>query len=71
MDFAWFAIYALGAAVVVFVIAVVALLVIAWGKAESSQGSVRFVSGETVIVPREPEPEAKRRKGWRVTIERV
>jgi len=41
-----------------------ALLVIAWSKDPDSQGTVRFVSGQTIIVPPEPEPE--RRNRWRI-----
>lgn len=70
MDFAWFAIYALGAAIVLSNIAIVAALIIAWGKHPDSQGSVRFVSGETIVLPHEPKPE-RPRKGWRIKIERV
>ena len=70
MDFAWLSLYALGGAFVVSVIAIVAAVIIAWGKHPDSQGSVRFVSGETIVVPPEPEPE-RPRKGWRITVERV
>jgi hypothetical protein len=70
MEFAYFALYALGTGVVVSVIAIVPTLIIAWGKHPDSQGSVRYVSGETIIVPPEPEPE-RPRKRWRITIERV
>jgi hypothetical protein len=48
----------------------VAALIIAWGKHPDSQGSVRFVSGETIVLPPEAKPE-RSRKGWRIKIERV
>ena len=70
MEFAWFAIYALGAAVALYGIVLVGLHLVAATTDKSEVGSMRFVSGETIIVPPEPEPE-RPRKRWRITVERV
>ena len=69
MDFAWFALYALGAVVAFYILTIAAIVIIAALKDRGdSVGRVRYVSGETIVLP--PEPE-KPRKRWRITIERV
>jgi hypothetical protein len=51
-----------------YALAVVVILIIAAIKpGGDGEGTMRFVSGETIFVPREPEPPRKR---WRITIER-
>ena len=49
-------------------LAVVTLFVIGVARDRTEVGSVRYVSGETVHVPPEPEPEQPRKR-WRLTIE--
>jgi|HubBroStandDraft_4_1064222.scaffolds.fasta_scaffold03534_6 hypothetical protein len=68
MDFTWLILYALGGVVAFYALAVVVILIIAAIKpGGDGEGTMRFVSGETIFVPREPEPPRKR---WRITIER-
>lgn len=66
MDFSWLILYALGAVVAFYALAAVVILILATIN-PGGDGEMRFVSGETVFVPREPEPPRKR---WRITIER-
>ena len=68
MELAWFALYGLGAAVALYGIVVVGLHLLAAITDKSEVGSMRFVGGETIIVPRKPE---RPRKRWRITVERV
>ena len=67
MDFLWLILYALGAAVALYGAVVVGLWVTAAIMDRREVGSMRFVSGETIILPPEPEQPRKR---WRLTIER-
>lgn len=65
MDFSWLILYALGGVVAFYAFAVVAILIIGSRDHGDSDGTMRFVSGETVFLP--PQPPRKR---WRITIER-
>lgn len=63
MDFSWLVLYALGGVVAFYALAVVVILIIARIKpGDDSEGTMRWVSGETIFVPREPGPPRKR---WR------
>lgn len=65
----WLILYVIGGIVAVYWLAIDILFVIGLATDRKEVGSMRYVSGETIILPREPEPE-RPRKRWRVAVER-
>lgn len=67
MGWEWLVLFVVGGAVTLYVIVCAGLSIVAAVTDKREVGSMRYVSGETIIVP--PEPE-RPRKRWRITIER-
>ena len=60
MDFSWLILYVLGAVVAFYSLAVLVILIIGTAKpGGDNEGTVRWVSGETIVLPREPDPKQR------------